>query len=604
MLQQLSYTQIKGAPVNVKSFGAVGDGVTDDLAAFIAAKNEAASLGKALYIPSTPNYYKLSDVFIIDTQSLNVFGDGTNSCLVSHNSLGADAIKITASHVSIRNIGVSGILGSGNGIHINTTGQVGQARIEGVWIGWMGSDGFRVTRGQSNIFTDCSVDQNSGYRPITLTGGATEGFCNIGFHVLSEAGGNTNNQSFVNCRANAGGLLYNVKIGTELGVPVESCSWVGGLIQGSGQNHEIYLRTKYGSISQAHIEPPAGAYTGYCVTMDGCVDTVITDCVVQGDTTIIGGYLNGFTNVVTMGIAIDSTSLNNTFTNMVYKSNGNGPTGGNIIDQGIGTQFINTINSSNEFFSFGDNLPTKTKFFTTNMQDWVGTTMPCGFIAQGAPTISKESTIKKSFDYSAKVVATVDLHGFRINLLPSNYLEGKRVLVEAWVYNETLPGLGLVGLLLNGSAGYYQSTTQHDVWERVLVSFNIPIGSTGVQIHFVNAVGTVYWDSIAIWVEGDYAHLQELTLDGTATPTVSYGNGVGSYQVPTVRTSGTPTITNFLNPHVGKPFTILFDGATVIQNNANIKLAGAVNFSGTTSDTLTLVYDSNSIFREVSRSVN
>ena len=72
----------------------------------------------------------------------------------------------------------------------------------------------------------------------------------------------------------------------------------------------------------------------------------------------------------------------------------------------------------------------------------------------------------------------------------------------------------------------------------------------------------------------------------------------------TLRTSGTPTITDFTNPHVGVPFTLLFDGATVVQDNAIIQLSGGANFTGTTNDTLTLVYGTDGIFREISRSVN
>jgi hypothetical protein len=186
-------------------------------------------------------------------------------------------------------------------------------------------------------------------------------------------------------------------------------------------------------------------------------------------------------------------------------------------------------------------------------------------------------------------------------------LQGKRILVQAWVYNETTPSLAGITMLVDNSSSFTLSSGNDGIWEKMLVSFDVPAtATTSIDLFFVALdAGTIYVDSIAIWVEGDYAQSTEATLDGTATPAISYPTaGVGGYPLPTLRTSGTPTITNFVDPHVGVPFTLLFDGATVIQDNAVIQLDGGANFTGSTNDTLTLVYGTDGIFREVSRSVN
>lgn len=53
---------IEGAPLNVVDYGAVGDGVTDDLAALEAARDAAAAQGKVLYFPKA--IYGISDRFM------------------------------------------------------------------------------------------------------------------------------------------------------------------------------------------------------------------------------------------------------------------------------------------------------------------------------------------------------------------------------------------------------------------------------------------------------------------------------------------------------------------------------------------------------------
>jgi hypothetical protein len=147
-------------------------------------------------------------------------------------------------------------------------------------------------------------------------------------------------------------------------------------------------------------------------------------------------------------------------------------------------------------------------------------------------------------------------------------------------------------------ASAYQPSYQADVWERILVTFIANASATDVTLRFTGLTGTVYWDDIRIMVE-NFTPREEITLDGTATPTISYGGR----HVPNLVTSGTPTITNFLEPHVGKPFTIRFAGATIITDADPIFLAGSGNFTGAAGDTMTLVYGSDGKFRQLSESV-
>ena len=75
-LTKVTNSMIDGAPVNVLDFGAVGDGVTDDSAAFAAAIASVASTGKKIYAPAC--VYKLSQSFIT-TGDLRIEGDGDST---------------------------------------------------------------------------------------------------------------------------------------------------------------------------------------------------------------------------------------------------------------------------------------------------------------------------------------------------------------------------------------------------------------------------------------------------------------------------------------------------------------------------------------------
>lgn len=70
------------------------------------------------------------------------------------------------------------------------------------------------------------------------------------------------------------------------------------------------------------------------------------------------------------------------------------------------------------------------------------------------------------------------------------------------------------------------------------------------------------------------------------------------------RTSGTTTITGFDDGVLGQTITLLADNNITIQQGANIKLAGGVDYNMTAFDTLTLVTYAAGVWVEVSRSVN
>lgn len=83
-----------------------------------------------------------------------------------------------------------------------------------------------------------------------------------------------------------------------------------------------------------------------------------------------------------------------------------------------------------------------------------------------------------------------------------------------------------------------------------------------------------------------------------ATPSVQNG---GYFETAN---AGATSITNFDDGLKGQLITVKVDANTTVKNNATIKLAGAVDFVGTSNDMISLRLGADSIWREVARSVN
>jgi hypothetical protein len=67
------------ARVNVRDFGALGDGITDDNAAFAEAITAAQSRAALVYVPASATPYVLGDTIVLD--ALTMIGDGAGSTL-------------------------------------------------------------------------------------------------------------------------------------------------------------------------------------------------------------------------------------------------------------------------------------------------------------------------------------------------------------------------------------------------------------------------------------------------------------------------------------------------------------------------------------------
>jgi hypothetical protein len=573
-------------------FGAVGDGVTDDLLAFQCARDST----KSLYIPplTSGNYYKLSNALVIDIPSFTLHGDGVKSLLCAYNSAGYNAITVTALHVKIRDIGVTGTLSSG---HLIQMGEVGNSAhhssLSNIWLGWAGTNHLEIVEAISAVYTDVCIDNNNGYRPATIIG-ATEGGRQHGINIHRSGSGINNDQKFVNCTINSGisATGTELRIGIDGTGSFEMFEWIGGLIQGqpSGAKLIDIENASYCHFYGGDYEPNGGI--AGVIDISGSYINFV-DCLMQANLTFTNSsYCN-----------IERSSVNHVkFTgcnNMSIEKTMYGTTGGQIEDLDGTAILRNLMNSSNVLHAIGYNLSKGQGevYLEETMDYWKGgasPTEPSTCYREGG-TLTQEGTIKQTGSYSAKLVAGSTTDYFTIYVDTTGVRE---VFVEAWVYNvSTAARAAITGD--NGGAATAVTSNSSGVWEHMQVTFTPAVGATDLVLHFgANAAGTVYYDRIKIITP--HIHRQvELGLNAAANPDLM----LHSLPISSFVTTDTTTVTDFKWPLVGVAFTIRFLHSKTITNNTLIKLAGSVNFVGAVGDTLTLRYGTDGIYREIGRMV-
>jgi len=72
-----SWARADGVPVSVRAFGAKGDGVTDDTAAFLAALRFALANGRSVFVPGNRSTVYVVGHIAVDTGQLVLFGEAT-----------------------------------------------------------------------------------------------------------------------------------------------------------------------------------------------------------------------------------------------------------------------------------------------------------------------------------------------------------------------------------------------------------------------------------------------------------------------------------------------------------------------------------------------
>jgi len=105
-----AYTMIQTGIVNVRDYGARGDGVTNDSPAFNAAVADAVAKGYAVYVPPhTAGGYVLATTVLVDVDNFTIFGLGTAATMLLNGTTNAPALQIGAGTTTRYNIRVAGL---------------------------------------------------------------------------------------------------------------------------------------------------------------------------------------------------------------------------------------------------------------------------------------------------------------------------------------------------------------------------------------------------------------------------------------------------------------------------------------------------------------
>ena len=199
-LTKATNRMIDGAKINVRDFGAVGDGVTDDTVAIRAAivaaelQNDPSGVVSGTLVLNPGDRYLISDTL----QVYNISIEG-NGCVIDC-ATATTVLNIYGTRMYVKDFHIifSGVSTNPLSIGVNMAelGQFSKNIIENIhvrnaYIGWNTENTYSTMWG--NTFTNCRAD-----------------FCNDwGFNFDCKVGTTTN--TFINCHANAGRLSATAK---------------------------------------------------------------------------------------------------------------------------------------------------------------------------------------------------------------------------------------------------------------------------------------------------------------------------------------------------------------------------------------------------------
>lgn len=188
----------------VKDYGALGDGVTDDTAAFMAAINATGTNGGAVYVP--PGNYVLSTLNINNISNIHLKGDGASSVLI-FDSKTTDGIVIsgTSGRTIISDLWIVGNASAtaGSLINVNTTGNPAMY-LSKVIIN-RGFNALQTCFNVGNVFLDSFMFNDQVNAGIYSNGGiwATNGNINlagqVGIYIVAGLGPSIVNVDIYNC---------------------------------------------------------------------------------------------------------------------------------------------------------------------------------------------------------------------------------------------------------------------------------------------------------------------------------------------------------------------------------------------------------------------
>lgn len=186
---------------SVKSYGAVGDGTTNDTAAVQAAIDAVPSTGGIVWFPA--GTYKLVTSALTLKSNLTLAGAGSNASIIHQTTTTVSALAgVDVNTVTIRDLQLQGpASGSGNGIVLtrSSNANVHYIRMDNVYIRQFGNDGVAISNCIVSKF-DRVVTENCGRYGFYFYG------------IVAGAAGTSVafDACYANTNTSAGFVLYNM----------------------------------------------------------------------------------------------------------------------------------------------------------------------------------------------------------------------------------------------------------------------------------------------------------------------------------------------------------------------------------------------------------
>jgi hypothetical protein len=317
-LTKVTYAMIQGDPINVQDFGAVGDGVTDDIAAITAAIAQAVLLEKGLVFESGKTYLVSTPINISSSLDTVPKWIDFNACTIKASATfsGAQIIYVENPQGKVNTFWMSNVFIDGNGKVVNYGLYVKgsqDARFSSIQVIDCASHGFFI-QGESgfgiyyNIFDTCKSGGPGG-----------KGNDGDGWFISGVGGRFANSNTFLNCASQynaSGGFRIGISSGNSFigcaaeesvadagfvfGATVTSVSIIGGFTE---NNDYSGTDTSFRILSGANVDNIkiwGGRHNGTIngdFTQDGilyAIDDVASETVWNTDLSIRNLTLGGF----------------------------------------------------------------------------------------------------------------------------------------------------------------------------------------------------------------------------------------------------------------------------------------------------------------------
>jgi len=307
--------------INVKYYGATGDGTTDDTTAINAAIAAITSTYATLYFPS--GTYVVSSTLTL-ASSVRVVGDGQASTTVYlKSSSNCDVFHVTASNVSFENLTINGNLAgnTGNLCGIIYTTTLSNLTLKAVTVLNCAATGVQMTSSSNVLVDGCTMKGSGGQQFTYLFSVVVSSNVTLVNSIFNATASTSSVTVFFESVAASGSvsniLIDNCIISFPQSTPAESDGIVLDSTSGDPSISDVIM-------SNNVIFSPAGARTGGAngIELSGVSGVVISGNTFYNQTTAIGTRTTGNNHTAITGNTIvgGAASADGDFAAIVFTS--------------------------------------------------------------------------------------------------------------------------------------------------------------------------------------------------------------------------------------------------------------------------------------------